>query len=89
MTGDYEEIVDILSPSEQKHEEMDQLVRDFAMIIETVERLDGATRSQIADSLPDSFSLDLTGEELVGLLRVLEFYDLVRLDQNTWKPTAE
>lgn len=89
LTGEYDEVVDIISQDKNTHGEMNQIVSDFATIVETIEQLDGGTRSRIAESLPESFSLDLTGEELVGILRVLEYYDLVHLDQNTWKPASE
>lgn len=85
MNGEYGEIMEILSQNEDKYDKFDRLMEDFAIILDTIDRLDGGTRSRIADSLPDTFSLDLSGEELVGILRVLEYYDLVYLDQNTWK----
>lgn len=91
LDGPYDEIVAILGRPESEDPELGPLVADLATVLETVERINGGTRSRIASHLPDDMGVPVDAEEVVALLRVLERYDLVQLDGNTWRvgPAAE
>ncbi|MFB6105579.1 MAG: hypothetical protein ABEJ70_01270 [Halobacteriaceae archaeon] len=87
LSGDYDEVVGILRGEEgPAYPALSRVVEDFTAILETVERLDGATRSQVAENLPESVSVDFDGEGVVTVLQVLQRYDLVSLEGNTWSP---
>ncbi len=88
LNGPYDEIVAVLNQPESEGPELGVLVDDLLAVLDTVERINGGTRSRVASNLPDDMAVPADAEEVVDLLRVLERYDLVQLDGNTWRPPA-
>lgn len=89
LAGNYEEIMEILEESGHKNEVFTSLLNDFEIILETIESIDGGTKSRIVTELPSNLSIDIEAEELVPILRVFENYELVTLDGNTWNPGSK
>ncbi|MEF8851461.1 MAG: hypothetical protein V5A44_00390 [Haloarculaceae archaeon] len=84
LSGTYEDVVDILGVEATEYSELSVVTEDLAAVLDVVARTGGATKSAIAaESNP---SVDMDAEAVIHALRVLELYDLVRLDGNTWKP---
>lgn len=86
LSGPYDEVLSKLQPAEAESESLVPLVADLETLLETVVRIDGGTRSVIAEQLPPETSADFDAEAVVDALQVLERYDLVVLDGNTWRP---
>jgi hypothetical protein len=61
-------------------------VADVEALLETVVRIDGGTRSVVADHLPAETAAEFDAEAVVETMQVLERYDLVVLEGNTWRP---
>jgi hypothetical protein len=57
-------------------------------VLETVRDLGGGTRSAIAAELPADLSASYDAEGVVDVLQLLQRYDLVVLEGNTWRPAA-
>lgn len=85
LSGAYDDVLGKLQPAESSDESLLPLLADLETLLETVVRIDGGTRSVIADRLPET-NADLDAAAVVETLQVLERYDLVALDGNTWKP---
>ncbi|MBV0903571.1 hypothetical protein [Haloarcula salina] len=86
ISGDYEEVMSKLSMEESGTTSLAPLLDDLETLLETVVRMDGGTRSAIAQKLPDTMSVTFDAQAVVDTLQVLERYDLVVLEGNTWKP---
>jgi len=86
ISGDYEEVMSKLSMEESGTTSLAPLLDDLETLLETVVRMDGGTRSAIAQQLPDTMSVTFDAQAVVDTLQVLERYDLVVLEGNTWKP---
>jgi hypothetical protein len=86
LTGDYEQIAEILGREHTRPGEMSSLVEDMTAVLEIVTRTGGATKSRIAEELPPGVSAELDADAVIHVLRVLELYGLVELDGNTWRP---
>ncbi|WP_424000440.1 hypothetical protein ACOZ4I_13655 [Haloarcula salina] len=86
ISGDYEEVMSKLSMEESGTTSLAPLLDDLETLLETVVRMDGGTRSAIAQQLPDTMSVNFDAQAVVDTLQVLERYDLVVLEGNTWKP---
>lgn len=86
LTGDYEEVLAKLATSGSGREDLTVLTDDLTMILETVERIEGGTRSSIAEHLPDDMAVEYDAEGVVPVLQTLERYGLVALEGNTWYP---
>lgn len=86
LTGEYDEILSKLTTDATEDDELAPLVADLETILATVDRIDGGTRSVVADSLPEEMTVQYDPEGVVTALQVLERYDLVTLDGNTWYP---
>ncbi|MFC5369190.1 hypothetical protein [Salinirubrum litoreum] len=86
LSGSYDSVIDKLSADGSATRVPDSVLGDVHRVIETVARIDGGTRSRIADSLPAEMSVEYDSERVVELLHVLETYELVELEGNTWKP---
>lgn len=89
LTGSYERIAEIIGGSRVTGGELDAVVDDLEAVVEVVARTGGATKSGVAEELPSSVSADLDAESVIHVLRVLELYDVVVLDGNTWRPGPE
>lgn len=86
LSGEYDDVVSRLSTGEERRSDLDPFVEDVELLLETVVHMDGGTRSAIAKRVPDEATLSFDAEAVVDALQVLERYDLVVLDGNTWKP---
>ena len=86
ITGEYDEVLSKLQRAESSDPSLVPLVTDVETLLETVVRLDGGTRSAIAQALPADVTADFDAQAVVDTLQVLERYDLVVLEGNTWKP---
>ncbi|PSP60468.1 hypothetical protein BRC73_02185 [Halobacteriales archaeon QH_7_66_37] len=86
LTGEYEEIASILGERSESLAELDPVTGDMEAVLEIVDRTGGATKSRIAEELPSDVTADLDTDAVIHVLRVLELYDLVTLDGNTWRP---
>lgn len=86
LTGKYDSVIEKLRTTRSKGDDLSPVVTDLSAIRETVVRLDGGTRSVIADGLPEDTAVSYDSEAVVDALQVLKRYGLVVLDGNTWKP---
>ena len=87
LSGRYDDVVDILGVEGTAYPELSVVTDDLGAVLEVVERTGGATKSHIADEA--SATADFDAEAVIHALRVLELYDLVQLDGNTWRPGSE
>lgn len=86
IAGPYEEVVSKLKSEESRPDALAPLASDVEILLETVQRMGGGTRSAIADELPGEMAADYDAAAVVETMQVLERYDLVVLEGNTWKP---
>lgn len=86
ISGSYDDVLAKLGEGGRRPPELRPVVADLTTILETVERIDGGTRSAIASALPDDTVVEYDPEAVVGVMQMLERYDLVTLDGNTWNP---
>lgn len=86
LTGEYEDVMSKLQAGGGGRTELEPLVADVELLLETVVRMDGGTRSAIAQQLPGETTADFGPQAVVDTLQVLERYGLVVLEGNTWKP---
>jgi len=89
ITGDYDEVVPKLRSPEGRSDVAEPVTADLTILLETIADLNGGTRSAIAERLPDEMAVEYDAEAVVEALQVLERYDLVVLEDNTWKPGPE
>jgi len=89
ITGNYDDVVPKLQSPEGRSGVAEPVTADLTVLLETVVDLDGGTRSAIAERLPDEMAVEYDAEAVVEALQVLERYDLVVLEDNTWKPGPE
>lgn len=85
LSGEYEEIVDIISTDESEHPKLTDITEDMGVVLDVITRTGGATKSQIPDEAPSNATVAFDGSSVIHVLRVLELYDLVHLDGNTWR----
>jgi len=86
LEGKYDEIAMILGRTPGAMDELEPLTDDMEAVLEIVGRTGGATKSRIAEELPGDVTADFDADTVIHVLRVLELYELVRLDGNTWRP---
>jgi hypothetical protein len=86
LSGSYDRVVEKLSVDDSAAIVPEPFVDDVRRVLETVLRVDGGTRSRIADALPEGMSVAYDSDRVVEMLQVLQTYDLVELDGNTWRP---
>jgi hypothetical protein len=86
IEGEYGAVISKLRTGGDETDYLTGFVDDVGLLLETVEQTGGGTRSAIARSLPEESSLADDPDTVVNLLQVLERYDLVDLDGNTWMP---
>lgn len=85
ISGPYSDVISKLSSEEAATESLGPLLGDIETLLETVARINGGTRSAIANNLPSGTARDFDGEAVAETMQVLERYDLVVLEGNTWK----
>jgi hypothetical protein len=86
LSGSYDDVVSKLTIEEDEPDRLAPLVADLEVLLETLVRTGGGTRSVLADAIPDDTVVTFDGEAVVETMQVLERYDLVKLEGNTWKP---
>jgi hypothetical protein len=86
LSGPYDAVTSKLASPEASSPTTEPLSQDVHTILETIVRLDGGTRSRITEALPEEMNVEYESELLVELLQVLDAYELVQLDGNTWNP---
>jgi len=86
LSGEYEDVLSKLKQVESSDPSLVPLAADLETLLETVVRINGGTRSAIAEQLPAETTVDFDPEAVVDTLQVLERYGLVVLEGNTWKP---
>lgn len=86
ISGRYEDVVSKLKAEESRPDALVPLTADLEVLLETVQRMGGGTRSAIAEELPGDMAADYDAAAVVETMQVLERYDLVVLEGNTWKP---
>lgn len=86
IEGEYGKVMSKLRSDEEETDYLADLVDDVEQLLKTVEQIDGGTRSAIAQALPDDSSMAGDPDAVVTMLQVLERYDLVSLEGNTWMP---
>lgn len=86
ITGNYDEVMERLQQPADGAPRLEPLLADVETLLETVVQMDGGTRSAIADRLPDTMAASFDAQAVVDTMQVLERYDLVVLEGNTWKP---
>lgn len=86
ITGGYDEVMERLQSSPKSVSSLKPLLADLEILLETIVQMDGGTRSAIAQELPDEMTVTFDAQAVVDTLQVLERYELVVLEGNTWKP---
>ncbi|MFU1780103.1 hypothetical protein ACM16X_01850 [Haloarcula japonica] len=86
ISGNYDEVMSKLATEEEGSTSLVSLLDDLEQLLDTVVRMDGGTRSAIAQQLPEDMAVSFDAQAVVDTLQVLERYDLVVLEGNTWKP---
>ncbi|WP_254273564.1 hypothetical protein [Haloarcula marina] len=89
ITGSYDEVMSKLDTTASAGPSLGPLNADVERLLETVVRINGGTRSAIAEQLPADMSVAFDAEAVVETMQVLERYGLVVLEGNTWKPGPE
>lgn len=84
LNGEYDHVINKLAIDEDFPAEIREAMRDFERLLETIDDIDGGTKSVILDHLPAEMAVDYDTDTVVNALQVLERYDLVTLDGNTW-----
>lgn len=86
ITGKYGDVVSKLRTPAPEPEKLAAVTSDLSILLDTVIQHNGGTRSAIADQFPPDMDHTYDAEAVVDALQVLEQYDLVILDGNTWYP---
>jgi len=86
IEGEYTDVMSKLRTEASGSRLLDPLVEDADELLETVQRINGGTRSALARQIAETSSLSDDPDAVVELLQVLERYDLVTLEGNTWMP---
>ena len=85
LNGKYDDVVGKLAETDRQREELRAVMADLGRLLDTVEAIDGGTKSVIVENLPGDMAVTFDSDAVVSALQVLEQYDLVTLDGNTWK----
>lgn len=88
LTGEYTDVIPKLADDGERKETLLPVTDDLRRILTTVARIDGGTRSAVATNLPAEMTSEYDPEAVVTALKLLERYELVTLDGNTWYPDA-
>ena len=86
LSGDYDEIAEILAVEGSDYPALSTVAEDMGAVLDIVTRTGGATKSRISEELSPDVTGELDVDSVIHVLRVLEVYELVRLDGNTWRP---
>lgn len=86
ISGDYDTVVSKLQTGGNERSDLQPLLDDVGQLLETVDQLNGGTRSAIADRISEETTESLDAQAVVEILQVLQRYDLVTLEGNTWNP---
>jgi hypothetical protein len=86
LSGSYDAVTNKLVATESSDFLPKRFSRDIQVILETVVRIDGGTRSRITEALSQEMNVEYESELLVELLQVLDAYESVELGGNTWNP---
>ena len=88
LAGEYDDVLSKLRTDARQDDPLSPLITDLDAILATVQRVDGGTRSVVADALPAEMAVEYDPEDVVTALKILERYDLVALEGNTWNATG-
>ncbi|WP_136716575.1 hypothetical protein [Halorientalis salina] len=86
ISGKYDDVIAKLQSGGSRRPGIEPFVDDLAVLLDTVVEMGGGTRSAIAQQLPSDMAASYDAQAVVDTLQVLERYDLVVLEGNTWKP---
>lgn len=86
ITGKYDDVVPRLQQPTPERESVSTVMADLSVLLDTVVRIGGGTKSVIAEELPEELEHRYDAEGVVDALRLLARYDIVVLDGNTWTP---
>lgn len=85
LNGEYGDIIGKLDTDGSERPAVASATEDFGRLLDTIEAIDGGTKSVILEHLPEDMAVTYDSETVVNALQVLERYDLVALEGNTWK----
>lgn len=86
LSGDYEQVMSKLGSSARRNPAVETMTDDLMVLLETVDRIGGGTKSAVASALSDDTTVAYDADAVVEALQVLARYDLVVLKGNTWNP---
>lgn len=86
LTGSYGQFMNKLHASTRRTGMVETMADDMDRLLKTVVAVDGGTKSVIADALPEEMATTYNADAVVEVLKVLQRYDLVELEGNTWNP---
>ena len=86
LSGEYDQVMSKLRSSSSPNPAVEAMAADCVVLLETVNQIDGGTKSAVASALPDDTTIPYDANAVVETLQVLARYDLVVLEGNTWKP---
>ncbi|WP_256390791.1 hypothetical protein [Natronoarchaeum rubrum] len=89
INGNYDDVVTKLRSPDGRSGVTESIADDLDVLLETIVEMNGGTRSAIAERLPAEMAVEYDAEAVVEALQVLARYDLVVLEDNTWKPGPE
>lgn len=84
LNGEYDDVVGKLASAGSERTELQTVTADLEGLLETVDAIDGGTKSVIVENLPADMAVAYDADAVVNAMQVLERYDLVTLDGNTW-----
>ncbi|MEA1931662.1 MAG: hypothetical protein U9O06_08955 [Euryarchaeota archaeon] len=86
ISGPYDDVVSKLKPEHERTQGLSPLISDLEVVLDTLIRIDGGTRSVIADNVSAETSAEFDAQTVVETMQILKRYDLAVLEGNTWKP---
>ena len=86
ISGPYDDVVSKLRSEGDRGDDLSPLISDLEAVLETLVRIDGGTRSVIADNVPAETTTEFDAQTVVETMQLLKRYDLAVLEGNTWKP---
>lgn len=89
IEGQYGEVISKLKTREENASDAEPFLSDLTSVLDTVVQTGGGTRSVLTESLPSTMTVRYNPEEIASLLTILQKYDFVTLEGNTWKPGPE
>jgi len=89
ISGPYDDVVSKLRPEEDGVDGLSPLVSDLKVVLDTLVRINGGTRSVIADNIAAETTTEFDAQTVVETMQLLKRYDLAVLEGNTWKPGSK